>query len=569
MRCSGVLELIVRKGAGMELFPGESSGYNSSASSVAGDPPRLSALQEETPINGNINGLPTNGSSEHHHHNRTVNSTSNRPEYPNGCTVIHVGGADDVDATNEANHLNNNNNNKKQQIAEICMVSQQLETKTTTVFVEVHHSEDDNVSHAQQRPPFVDPRERDKDKKPSEKLIKSGLAKEKVQQHEQLMEEFKKAHRKMFAGEQHNGSEHNVKEEREESRLSSSVAKTNDTVDSPRMDVKSEPKTKRQTAPPPPPPFPRALEAPGEEQFRVPPPPKPPSSKKYPAPTPPSQPPPPPSPPHCPTPDYDTASLASEALDNNRYNNYQAVNNNKTAVRNGLRRNDGRTDKVEMQSLESFKLTNPSKVKPRPPPTYFTPTSSTHSEISNGSTASTLPAKDRPVVTIREYPDGRDRKNPTKFDFLQNGQAAGQFDDTEPIACRLQNELSQTLSRAAVLNRDESQCTSNGAPKGTIVTINVNHSQLAQKSEQAKPFYLFHGQNGVQNGTNGSQAQKISTMIHSAAQKTKSKTAPMEKNSVTFNFNQKAHEIRNGVNSAPQRNFEKYQRLPRPNSVAN
>lgn len=48
MRCSGVLELIVRKGAGLELFPGESSGYNSSASSVAGDnPPRLAVLPEE------------------------------------------------------------------------------------------------------------------------------------------------------------------------------------------------------------------------------------------------------------------------------------------------------------------------------------------------------------------------------------------------------------------------------------------------------------------------------------------------------------------------------------------
>lgn len=35
------------------------------------------------------------------------------------------------------------------QIAEICMVSQQLETKTTTVFVEVHHSEDDSISNTQ------------------------------------------------------------------------------------------------------------------------------------------------------------------------------------------------------------------------------------------------------------------------------------------------------------------------------------------------------------------------------------------------------------------------------------
>lgn len=33
----------------------------------------------------------------------------------------------------------------------------------------------------------------------TDKLIKNGLAKEKVEQHEQLMMEFKKAHRKMFS----------------------------------------------------------------------------------------------------------------------------------------------------------------------------------------------------------------------------------------------------------------------------------------------------------------------------------------------------------------------------------
>lgn len=31
------------------------------------------------------------------------------------------------------------------QLAEICMVSQQLETKTTTVLVEVHQSEDEDA----------------------------------------------------------------------------------------------------------------------------------------------------------------------------------------------------------------------------------------------------------------------------------------------------------------------------------------------------------------------------------------------------------------------------------------
>lgn len=36
MKASPTLDLLVRRGAGCDLFPGESSGYNSSASSVAG-----------------------------------------------------------------------------------------------------------------------------------------------------------------------------------------------------------------------------------------------------------------------------------------------------------------------------------------------------------------------------------------------------------------------------------------------------------------------------------------------------------------------------------------------------
>lgn len=57
LRSSGILELIIRKGAGLDLFPGESSGYNSSASSIAGDQSpetwpnkRLSIVKEESVI---------------------------------------------------------------------------------------------------------------------------------------------------------------------------------------------------------------------------------------------------------------------------------------------------------------------------------------------------------------------------------------------------------------------------------------------------------------------------------------------------------------------------------------
>lgn len=75
--------------------------------------------------------------------------------------------------------------------------------------------------------------------------------------------------------------------------------------------------------------------------------------------------------------------------------------------------------------------------------------------FSSSSTASTLAMREnhRPLVTIREYPGGNERKNPTKFEFLQNAPPVSNCD--KPITCRLQNELSQTLSRAATLAKND------------------------------------------------------------------------------------------------------------------
>lgn len=62
MKASQHLEMVVRTAAGAELFPGESSGYNSSASSVTGGDQspcwgdqaskRLSMVREETAADG-------------------------------------------------------------------------------------------------------------------------------------------------------------------------------------------------------------------------------------------------------------------------------------------------------------------------------------------------------------------------------------------------------------------------------------------------------------------------------------------------------------------------------------
>lgn len=84
----------------------------------------------------------------------------------------------------------------------------------------------------------------------------------------------------------------------------------------------------------------------------------------------------PPFPPDSPTPDYDKASLASEPTVIN--NNLKKINQNC----NGSVKN-GNADFVEMQSLESFKLTNPSVSKPKPPPIYFQP------NMNNSTTTST------------------------------------------------------------------------------------------------------------------------------------------------------------------------------------
>ncbi|XP_073998502.1 uncharacterized protein isoform X2 [Rhodnius prolixus] len=599
MRCSGVLELIVRKGAGLDLFPGESSGYNSSASSVAGDnPPRLSNINEDcsinnhqTPVNDHVQYNGQHSTQTERINGDHSNNDTGRPRaYPSGSTVIHVGG-DETD-----NH----------KIAEIRMVSQQLETKTTTVFVEVHHSEEDNVSRTQsetstdrltnsssvssftssasslssaisqeleRRSKRTSLDATNRTNTQTDKLIKSGLAKEKVQQHEQLMLEFKKAHKKMFSTDDDgNATNHHhtaSKEEREELRLQSENTQNrcNDSTEKCKKietlnksgDQQEKIKTKRQCAPPPPPPLPSGTVVKEEKStqklsttsLQAP------SSKKQPAP-----PPPPPSPPYCPTPDYDTASLASQMTsDDNNKNGGESDTVKRRAVTGGkVNQQQQKSDIVEMQSLESFKLTNPSKVKPKPPNTYFTTSSSNHSDTSTG-TASTVPIKDcvaKPIVTIREYPGTRERKNPTKFDFLQNLIPSQPIvDDKQPIASRLQDELSQTLQRATTLTKNEVEVggkLQNGQLKngGTVVTINISAQQNNAKNDLGKqPFYLFpNGKvNGVENKKINDLMQQSSTSNNNnksyiANGKTKSSIDHATKNSVTFNFNNKTHESR-------------------------
>lgn len=63
----------------------------------------------------------------------------------------------------------------------------------------------------------------------------------------------------------------------------------------------------------------------------------------------------------------------------------------------------------------------------------------------------------RPVsVTIGEYPSGTVRKQPTKFDFLQNGADEVDKSPDRPISSQLASELAQTLNRSNLRKRTES-----------------------------------------------------------------------------------------------------------------
>ncbi|KAG8279010.1 hypothetical protein J6590_008029 [Homalodisca vitripennis] len=151
----------------------------------------------------------------------------------------------------------------------------------------------------------------------------------------------------------------------------------------------------------------------------------------------------PPFPPDCPTPDYDKESLSSEPSIKN--NNTKGSSTASHSV-NGSTKN-GNADFVEMQSIESFKLTNPSVLRPKPPPIYFQP--NMNGSTTTSSASSKVSSDSKPNITIREYPKNTDVKNPERFQFLsQNGSHHTTLSSDEPLVTRLQDELSQTLSKA-------------------------------------------------------------------------------------------------------------------------
>lgn len=130
-------------------------------------------------------------------------------------------------------------------------------------------------------------------------------------------------------------------------------------------------------------------------------------------------------PPTTPTPDYDTV----------------------IKVTNQLKSVKPKTDLVEMESLESFKLNHPTSPLPKPPSTYFMKQPS--------ETLTMKKASQQISVTIGEYPTNTFRKQPSKLEFLNGDVPDGRTKNSEPVGSRLQSELSQMLSRSNLRKKTE------------------------------------------------------------------------------------------------------------------
>ncbi|XP_069675086.1 harmonin isoform X2 [Periplaneta americana] len=680
LKTSRQLDLIVRKGAGMDLFPGESSGYNSSASSVNGDQSpswgdtkRLSIVKEESvELEERLGQLDSNHRNADKHHSwdrieQDWDKTETKQRRKDSPVLrVHFEENGNQRSLDEANrdmselslgsseresppgmngqHAEQKSNADGAKLAEIRMVSQQLETKT--VVVEVHRSEEvDDGTAVTQSTQRLGTEEESKQHGPLAKSPSSGsfvsvssssagsslssaisqelqrrskrrenegyreterkkdilkaIDGEKRQQHEQLMDEFKRVHRKMFAHTvlAENGNNTCCHTEASQLKISQSMEERESFKTKRAQNENKEEKVSHQTT----------LVTTNEHSFRdrqgvsdvrevtivtrrstdVPPPPPPmPTSESESSGSPwkPSS----PAlsfassgkaslngrPPSCPTPDYDTSSSSSMSSPsasliivnkkppvshnsspvkpslNHNSSSYSHVNTNAKPLLNPQSRVSAsstktstppsqtaakNSDSVEMQSIESFTLTNPHSTKPKPPETYFVPVrNKTKPQNPSDSTRrdNKQAGKQRPVsITIGEYPSGVERRVPTRFDFLPtnttDGKKTSVSSDGSNITCQLQSELAQTLSRSNLRKQtDLQEPLQNGISKETssakgVVTISVNCPPPVKNHSLPKPptgyinavpskSHMVNGTNKVHIESNNNSRSKIS-----------------------------------------------------------
>ncbi|KRT85145.1 PDZ domain-containing protein, partial [Oryctes borbonicus] len=560
MKGARQLDLIVRKGAGSELFPGESSGYNSSASSVTGDQSpswseskRLSIVKEESlDLEDRLSQLDRFKTKKW----EKIEWDDDRDEKPasyqfkptiinlsdTNTSMIKVNSSEECqnEEPTKANGCNTLGRNKSNKIADICLVSHQHETKT--VVVEVHRSDEKEKTVLAKSPSInsfnsvtsrnsitsstlssaiceeIQRRAARNKKTPATettspppsideqlqmKKILKGVDSEKQQQHNQLMNEFRKAHRKMFKG----------AEDSEEDEVANTPEKASNNETQGRNSPRTEPvvqqtinerlsslsNNQRETSqeksstpisrkssnasvlsPPPPPPLPigeidevGSPKSPTQlkQKVKAPPPPVP---QKV---TPSNQPPP------CPTPDYDTLSISSTSTLPKKLpvNGFLKKELNKSLSHNGF------GTSPEAESLEkSPKLNQQNGITPKNQNSYFKPKNSSASpNPPNGIVANGTLTKQRPVsVIIGEYPSGTSRKQPKKLDFLNGSREnAIRGPNSDSISSQFASELAQTLNRSNLRKKTES------------MENLLNHPQIKANSNGSVRISVNNGSN--------------------------------------------------------------------------
>ncbi|CAK1578314.1 unnamed protein product [Parnassius mnemosyne] len=510
MKVIGRLELVIREGAGTELVSPESSGYNSSASSAAGErspapitpvvplaPPaalrrRLASVAEEAADRADrltLNRMkrrtwdsldfkwkkddthnfdapsdiepdydsPSIPNNPHTYENKT--HMKNKLEFeparvtsPLNRTIINL---TEDGATIQCSYDNqtprksvsanetNRDNDKKTFVVEVhhmtaasCAntrcnfpppVKNDVNSDTTSISSSATLSS--AIAEEIQRRKMNKKTPPDNNKMPNpvkKPTVPKPLENDKKKQHDALIDEFKKVHRKMFANQDvtSDETEKNVGDSTNRmDRQSSLQLRKPEAIATESLKINGELQhTEKTDNPPPPPPMPIANGHQNGESKSV-------NNQK-------------PKPEkldrvnsnirkngtlnRTPTPDYNTKS------DSQLQYNLKNI----------------KEENAEIESLESYKLKNPLNVQPKPPSNYFI-------KAPNGT--ATMKKIARPVsVTIGEYVNNVGRREPLKLDFLNGDKVDGHLiPDDEPISSRLQSELALTLSRANLRKKTE------------------------------------------------------------------------------------------------------------------
>ncbi|PSN45337.1 hypothetical protein C0J52_18709 [Blattella germanica] len=327
LKSSRQLDLIIRKGAGLELFPGESSGYNSSASSVNGDQSpnwgdtkRLSIVKEETiELEDRLEQLEKTESKQ-----RKKDSPVLRVHFEDSELSLNSRSGQQI----EAKHKENG------KLAEICMVSQQLETKT--VVVEVHRSEEtDDSSVASQRVSSDEVRDKTMKSQLSEILITeiSGTIRRENGDYREV--ERKKDILKVVDKEKHQQHEQMPNETKNSWKPPQTSSGKNSPPSCPTPDYD----TSSSSAPSPTASLITVNVHSSPHRGNI--------SQNHNSPV------------------YATVNKAAKSVLNPATNGTKTVSTSQNVPKNN--------DSVEMQSIESFTLNHPNEQRPKPPDTYFVP----------------------------------------------------------------------------------------------------------------------------------------------------------------------------------------------------